>query len=299
MVASCWNLEGYSGPSGSGESWFEPRRGTCPFSRKSFVELQPDRRWSAIHHRRKPLDSASANAAGSPSAVTAAAGGFLYVIGGLDAAGTAQRSVFRFSSTANTWTTVAQLPSARYGGAAAAISGQIYVAGGLDATGKATATLYAYNPATNTWASRAAMPAPSGCGGGAAIGGKLYVFSGCTLLSGGTSTAAALLHRYDPATNTWVKRSAAPETHFSPAVATMGGLLYVAGGNGSSGAQTRRLDVYYPSTDTWTTRAQMPSARVAAAAAGIQNVLYVVGGQTERRTCPPSMRITLRATRGG
>ena len=26
-VASCWSLAGYYGPSGSGESWFEPRRG--------------------------------------------------------------------------------------------------------------------------------------------------------------------------------------------------------------------------------------------------------------------------------
>jgi hypothetical protein len=27
MYASCWNSAGYHGPSGSGESWFEPRRG--------------------------------------------------------------------------------------------------------------------------------------------------------------------------------------------------------------------------------------------------------------------------------
>src|SRR4051794_3223155 len=27
MVASCWSLGGYTRPSGSGESWFEPRRG--------------------------------------------------------------------------------------------------------------------------------------------------------------------------------------------------------------------------------------------------------------------------------
>ena len=29
-LASCWKSRGYLGPSGSGESWFEPRRGKWP-----------------------------------------------------------------------------------------------------------------------------------------------------------------------------------------------------------------------------------------------------------------------------
>ena len=192
--------------------------------------------------------------------MAAAVRGILYVIGGLNSAGTAQRTVYAYTPSANAWTTKAQLPAARYGrGSAVAINDKIYVAGGFDATGKPTRMLYVYTPATNSWATKAQMPAASSCGGAAALSGKLYVFSGCTLLSSGTQTSAALLHRYDPGTNTWTTLRSAPETHFAPVVAAINGRLYVGGGNGSANTQTGRLDVYTPATNTWSTLSPMPT----------------------------------------
>ena len=226
-----------------------------------------------------------ANRAPLPSArhqpAAAAVGGILYVFGGLNSTGVAQPTVYAYTAGANTWTTKAPLPAARYGGGgAAAINDKIYVAGGFDATGKPTRTLYVYTPATNTWAAKAQMPAASSCGGAAALSGKLYVFSGCTLLSTGAQTSAALLHRYDPMTNTWATLRAAPETHFAPVVAAISGRLYVAGGNGSSSTQTGRLDVYTPATNSWATLSPMPTPRVAAGGGAVGGLLYTVGGRS-------------------
>jgi M6 family metalloprotease-like protein len=210
----------------------------------------------------------------------AATGGILYAIGGLNGAGSPQRSVFAYDPVDNTWSTKAQLPAARYNAnGAAAINGKIYVAGGFDGTNKLTRTLYVYTAAANTWATLAPMPVPGGCGGSVAIGGKLYVFSGCTLSSTGVQSAARLLHRYDPGSNTWTTRQAAPQVHYGPVVAAIGGRLYVAGGNGASG-QTARLDSYNPLTNTWATLRSMPTARVGAGGGAAKGLLYAMGGRS-------------------
>jgi N-acetylneuraminic acid mutarotase len=226
--------------------------------------------WTA----RAPLPSARQG----PGVV--AVGGVLYAIGGLNSAGTALSSVVAYAPSSNSWTTKAALPSARQGGnGAVAISGRLYLAGGFNSAGTLTRTLYAYNPSTNSWAARATMPAASGCGGSAAIGGKLYVLTGCTLLSTGAQVSTELLHRYDPSTNTWTTLRQAPDAHFRPAVAAIGGRLYVAGGNTGSGATSGRLDMYDPATNTWTTLSAMPTARVAAAGAAVAGHLHVIGGR--------------------
>jgi N-acetylneuraminic acid mutarotase len=223
---------------------------------------------------RSPLPSARQRPA------VAAVGGLLYAVGGLNSAGTALSSVVAYTPSSNRWTTKAALPSPRQGGnGAAAIGGKVYLAGGFNTAGTLTRTLYAYNPGTNTWATKTNMPVASGCGGSAAIGGKLYVFTGCTLLSTGVQVSAGFLHRYDPTTNTWTTLRQAPEAHFQPAVTTIGGKLYVAGGNTGSGATSGRLDMYDPATNTWTALNTMPTARVAAAGAAVAGLLYVIGGR--------------------
>ena len=145
------------------------------------------------------------------SLATATASGLLYAIGGANSAGTALKTVQVYNPSTNAWTTKASLPAARpFGNGATHISGTIYLPGGQDAAGVITRTLYAYRISTNTWSTKANMPVFSGCGGSGVISGKLYVFSGCTKTATGPQTAAALLHRYDPATNTWTTLRDAP-----------------------------------------------------------------------------------------
>jgi len=214
------------------------------------------------------------------SLASATASGLLYAIGGATSAGTALRTVQVYNPSTNAWTTKASLPAARpFGNGATHISGTIYLPGGQDASGVITRTLYAYRISTNTWSAKANMPVFSGCGGSGVISGKLYVYSGCTKTATGPQTAAALLHRYDPASNTWTTLPGAPAVHVQPTVVVVAGKLYVAGGNAGGGAVTGRVDVYNPATNSWSTVAAMPTPRVAAAGGLISGKLYVVGGR--------------------
>jgi len=205
----------------------------------------------------------------------------VYVMGGANAAGTVLRTVDHYSPGAGWTIGEAPLPAAREGGnGAVTINGTVYLAGGQNATGALTRTLYAYTANPVAWSTRASMPAYSACGGSAVIAGKLYVFSGCTRSSTGAQIKAGLLHRYNPSTNSWTTLKAAPVPHFRPVVATIGGKLYVVGGENASGAAMRRVDMYDPATNTWSTRTGMPTARTNAGGAVLGGKLYVVGGRS-------------------
>jgi hypothetical protein len=54
MVASCWSFRGYCGPSGSGESWFEPRRGNIDPAVKPGM---PVAKREGRHRRGKPVEN--------------------------------------------------------------------------------------------------------------------------------------------------------------------------------------------------------------------------------------------------
>jgi N-acetylneuraminic acid mutarotase len=208
------------------------------------------------------------------------ANNILYAIGGANAAGTVLRTVQAYNPGTNSWSTKASLPAPRQtGNGAGAINNIIYLAGGHDAAGALTRTLYAYNPSTNTWSTKAPMPVFSSCGGSAVIAGKLYVFSGCTRSSTAPSVATGLLHRYDPATNLWTARRAAPVPHVHPVVTVTGGKLYVVGGNTGSQTAFGRVDMYDPATNTWSQRATMPTARVGAGGVAINGKVHVIGGR--------------------
>jgi probable HAF family extracellular repeat protein len=208
------------------------------------------------------------------------ANGLLYVIGGENNFGNVISTVQAYDPGTNQWSAKAPLPVGRQSAnGAATINSIIYVAGGLNPAGKLTSTLYAYNPATNRWLGQRNLPEPGGCGGSAVIGGKLYSFSGCRLVNG-VQDAAGLLHRYDPAANSWTTLPSAPSVHFQPAVAAVGEKLYVVGGNNGAGVATRRVDVYDPATDSWATKAPMPTGRVALAGAAVGGKLYVMGGRS-------------------
>jgi N-acetylneuraminic acid mutarotase len=210
----------------------------------------------------------------------ATANGLVYAIGGANGSGTVLRKVEAYNPSTNGWTTKASLPAPREGGnGAVAINGIVYLAGGADAAGALTRTLYAYNARTNVWSTRAAMPAYGACGGSAVIAGRIYVFSGCTRSSTGAQIDAGLLHRYNPATNTWTTLKSAPATHFRPVVRVIDGKLYVVGGNSGSGTAMRRVDMYDPATNTWSTRAGMPTPRTNAGSATLGGKLYVFGGR--------------------
>jgi cysteine-rich repeat protein len=122
-----------------------------------------------------------------------------------------------------------------------------------------------------------ALPAPLLDAGGAVLNGELYVIAGKD-----ASGPQRTVHVYNPFTNQWRLAPPLPAAYpavENPAVAVLGGALYVIGGStepfAGSVASAARFD---PVTQAWTMLAPLPAPRGGATAQGIASRIYVAGG---------------------
>jgi N-acetylneuraminic acid mutarotase len=212
-----------------------------------------------------------------PAAVEAAQGTFvgdkLYVTGGWDASGTDVTSTYAYDPARDVWSTVADLPVAVSGGAAAALDGQLYVVGGCttDACVPASAAVYSYDPGTNAWTRHADYP-------------KALAFLGCAGLAdhlvcaGGsdpeTGASVADTYSYDPASDTWTQVADLPYRSWGAAYAGANGRLQLVGGVVND-LVSNQAEQYDPSSDAWSA---LPNAGNAVYRGGGACGLYVVGG---------------------
>jgi hypothetical protein len=126
---------------------------------------------------------------------------------------------------------------------------------------------YAYNVSTQSLSRKADMPLAGQGGVSGVIHSQLYVLLGlCSAQAddpghcdtGGITRPTRALFRYDPGSNSWITRRAAPHYHYHGAAAVLNDKLYVVGGvNGTT--KLAYLDVYDPSTNQWQTRASIPT----------------------------------------
>jgi len=185
-------------------------------------------------------------------AATTGADGTIYALGGWSGqTGSSSNrqqyynTVFAYNPTAKTWSTVAALPEARYGLAAATgADGTIYALGGANASFTAQSTVYAYTPAMDSWSQVADLPgarvdlaATTGADGTIdAIGG-----------ADASNTLQSSVYAYSPATGNWAPLPTLPDGLSGLGAATgADGAIYAIGGQGDNGvAQTTTL-AYYP-----------------------------------------------------
>jgi N-acetylneuraminic acid mutarotase len=172
--------------------------------------------------------------------------------------------------TPQSWTTMANMPTARTGHSVAVVNNKLYAIGGLNGSGYLN-TVEEYNPASNSWATRAAMPTRRAEAAAAVVNGKIYVAGGT---DGGTLSK---LEEYDPATNVWTVKKTMSTGRQSLSAVAVGGKIYALGGaTGTAAVKTN--EEYDPATDKWTARATMPTARMWFAAQGIGGKVYALGG---------------------
>src|SRR5260370_34546342 len=117
--------------------------------------------------------------------------GRIYVFGGVSSTSSVINTVECYSPTANQWTNVAPMPTARWISAAAAGSnGRLFVMGGAVAlAGGALATVESYNPNTGAWSAAVSMPtARFGLAAALGLDGRIYAYGG----SGTAGTALAV-----------------------------------------------------------------------------------------------------------
>jgi len=104
------------------------------------------------------------------------------------------------------------------------------------------------------------------------------------VLGGETTGGAALdaVARFDPTSGAWISVAPLPAPLANLAAASLGELLYVAGGSQSQpGGQTvitDRLLMYVESTDQWQDIARLPYPVAGAALVADDNALYLIGG---------------------
>jgi N-acetylneuraminic acid mutarotase len=166
------------------------------------------------------------------------------------------------------------------------IGDKLYFSGGKDYGGGSLTInnmLWVYDPATNALTRKADMPFYTADGVTAAIDDMLYVLPGTCSGDGRPPVGFCehepirTLFRYNPSTDTWVKKKAAPHYHRNGAGGAIQGKFYVAGGLDDRLAPTRHLDVYDPATNTWKTLARLPTALDGVAGAVMQGQLFVIG----------------------
>lgn len=206
----------------------------------------------------------------------AAAGGKVYLIGGIGDAGVILDSVEVFDPVAGTWRFVASIPRPRHHAAAATVGDAIYVIGGYETlTFAPTTNVYRYDTLLDQWTEVAPLPSPRGALGAATIDGKIYAV-------GGVPGGRALLV-YEPATNAWTALPPLPTARSGIAAAVLGGRMYVFGGEGNAASftgifpQTESFDF---ATSTWRSEPLMKTPRHGIGAATIGKLIFIPAGAT-------------------
>jgi hypothetical protein len=205
----------------------------------------------------------------------AALGGRLYAVGGYSgpiSASTATADVWTYDPVANSWASVAPLPTPRAAHALAADGEHLYVVGGV---GPEARTTLAYNPAADRWDALAPIPTEREHLAAAVLDGRIYAIAGRT-----TSGNLDVAEVYLIAENRWQALPPLPTARSGLAAAILDGRLAVVGGEAidGSGRTFAELELFDPATAQWAAEAPMPTPRHGLGVVVVDGVLYALGG---------------------
>lgn len=222
----------------------------------------------------------------------AAAGGKIYVVGGLTEPPLGQLMnpvvsdlVEEYDPATDAWARKAPLPRPAHHVGIATIGQDLYVVGGFTSSllniWKPSAQGFRYNPVTNVWSEIPPMPTARGALAAVEYGGKLYAIGGFD----GTADSSAV-EVFDPASNTWSLRASLPTPRDHHTAAVSQSRIFVIGGRLSRDPSENltTVEAYDPLINQWTKMAPMPTARSGIASGVINGLIYVVGGESPRGT---------------
>ncbi|MBN1358921.1 hypothetical protein JW988_09170 [Candidatus Bathyarchaeota archaeon] len=222
--------------------------------------------------------------------------GKIYAIGGSNN-DTQLGNTEEYNPVTDTWTTKSSMPTPRSGFAIAVYQNKIYCIGGTTGDSEnfvsgITGKTEVYDPATDKWATEAPMPTPRADLCASVVNGTIYCIGGKKYWGVEESYQELnVTEVYDPASNSWTKKSPMPIPVLGCTSAVIDGKIYVIGGSrhfqlGWELATVGSTQVYDPENDAWSTRASLPVAESYGAAATTSGVtaparLYYVGGSNE------------------
>jgi N-acetylneuraminic acid mutarotase len=238
----------------------------------------------------RKTDMPIARAALSSSVVN----GRIYTIGGGSDDG--HTIVEEYDQVTDTWTRKADMPTGRWSLATCAINGKIYAFGGLISSSPILSIniVEEYDPSTDTWTKKLDMPThiphfETGLWGLCAnvVNERIYVLGGRPVIG-----AIPNVYEYDPATETWTRKTNMPVFTSQMASVALGDKIVVIGGwYDSSCSPHKAVQIYDPETDTWTREADTPFLKACFSANVVNNRIYVIGGTDRPHPCPTTSSV--------
>jgi len=229
-------------------------------------------------------------------------GGKIYVFGGGvqrqpgGGAYVPANNAWEYDPAADTWKTLAAMPTPRLAAVAASAGGKIYVMGGagnyktrdgqsLDPNQphRVLDINEVYDPATNTWAPKQVLPTPRNSMFAGVVNGKIYLIGGRVASAfAATGSVTDVVEEYDPATDKWgFLKDRMPTPRDEGVAGVFNNRIYVAGGESITALNnsvSRAFEAYDPASNSWQALGNMPLARYGLAGGIIGNRFHVVGG---------------------
>ena len=143
----------------------------------------------------------------------------------------------------DTWSTKANMPTAREELTSSVVNGKIYVIGGMNTSGDAVSNNEEYNPSTNTWTTKTNISSNRFSLTSSAVNGKIYCIGGY----GGTKQEN---EEYDPNTDTWMTKANMPTARYCLTSSVVNGKIYCIGGYTGTTTEFSYNESYTPNNIT-------------------------------------------------
>ena len=154
-------------------------------------------------------------------------------------------AVEAYDPATDTWTTKADMPTARFVLAACVVDGRIYVSGGSPVWNSdiCLPTVEVYDPATDTWTQASDMPRSRISHTATVVAGKMHIIGGADPERGENVLTVDV---YDPATDTWTTATDHPTAIDTHTAAVVDGKIYTIGGScGPGGPESPFFSTVY------------------------------------------------------
>lgn len=221
----------------------------------------------------------------------AVVGTTVWIIGGFvgNWPGVVTDAVQVYDTPTNSWRMAPPLPLRRGAGAAALVGRKLHFFGGLEPDIQTDSPLHYVldlDQEAAGWRLAAPLPLPRCHLGGASRGGKIYALGGQYGHNRSVDNTA-LVHEYDPLSDTWTRRADFPtvRSHFESTVTVLDGRILTVGG---FDGRTNYEDVlsYEPDTESWSQLCEMPLPLGGAMAKVLGNTLIVAQGEGNNQPGP-------------
>lgn len=173
------------------------------------------------------------------------------------------------SAQAGKWVEKRDMPTARYGMAAAVADGNIYVVGGYNKGFLKTVEMY--DPVSDTWQTKADISHKNLGVAVAAVNGKIYAIGGWDNSGRYLST----VEEYDPVADKWTRKTDMPTARQWVATAVVDDIIYAIGGIDATENLNSAVEAYDPVADQWVKKTNLPIPAVCCAAVADRKI-YVI-----------------------